>query len=134
MTGRTPLPRGRNARLLDFAPSPPDNMAKKRGLLKGESQRRDRDPLLEEREATHGDFTRQAGVAQALKRVMRETPNWALLPDWQKEAFELKATKLARHLCGNPYEPEHLTDDAGYAKLVLERLPARKRQSPRKGR
>lgn len=94
----------------------------------------ERDPLLEERERTHGDFLRQAGVAQALKRAMRDAPNWESLPDWQKEAFEMKATKLARHLSGDHFEPEHLTDDAGYAKLVLERLPAKKTSSPRNGR
>lgn len=93
-----------------------------------------RDPLLAERETTHGDFARQAEVAQALKRVMRETPNWARLPDWQKEAFEMKATKLARHLCGDPFEPDHLTDDAGYAKLILERLPEPEGSSRREGR
>lgn len=93
-----------------------------------------RDPLLAEREKTHGDFAAQAAVAQGLKRVMRAAPNWDALPDWQKEAFEMKASKLARHLSGDPFEPEHLTDDAGYAKLVLERLPARKSSRRRKGR
>lgn len=98
------------------------------------SRKSDRDPLLEERETTHGDFAEVARVAQLLKAAMRGAPNWPRLTDAEKEAFEMKATKIARHLCGDPRSAEHLTDDAGYSALVLERLPPAKAPRRRNGR
>jgi len=93
-----------------------------------------RDPLLAEREKTHGDFGEQARVSQQLKAIFRSAPNWAAMPWPEKEAFELKATKLARHLCGDFMNPEHLTDDVGYARLILERMPPREAAPRRNGR
>lgn len=94
----------------------------------------ERDPLLAAREATHGDFGETARIAQRIKEAMRASPNWAALPDWAKEAMEMKAAKLARFLCGDVTNPEHLTDDIGYARLVLERMATSKAARRIKGR
>ena len=82
-----------------------------------------RNPLLTEREKTHGDFGEVAVIAQKLKTIFRSAPNWEGLDDMQREALEMKATKLARLLCGDYRDPEHWRDDVGYSALILERLP-----------
>jgi hypothetical protein len=74
--------------------------------------------ILKTRAKTHGDFTELAAVAQALKTTIRSAPNWHNLPYHMREALEMDATKTARILCGNAYEPDHWHDKAGYATLV----------------
>lgn len=81
-----------------------------------------RDPLLAERESTHGDFGLQSQLAQMIKRLFASSPNWKIMEDREREAMEMKAVKLARYLCGDHKNPEHLIDDIGYSKLILERL------------
>lgn len=78
----------------------------------------EREPILVEREKTHGLFGHVAHTAQQLKAVFqllehRRSPA-------QNEALDLIATKLARILHGNPNEPDHWKDIAGYAKLGEE--------------
>ena len=72
---------------------------------------------LDERTTTHGDFTQVGAVAQTLKRILRETPNWKSLNPAQQEALEMDMAKTARILCGNPNEADHWHDKAGYATL-----------------
>jgi hypothetical protein len=81
------------------------------------------DALLTERGGVHGDFTVGATTAQALKAVMRDTPNWTSLTTVQMEALEHIATKIARILSGNPNHKDHYSDIQGYARLVELRLP-----------
>lgn len=78
--------------------------------------------ILKTRAKTHGDFQEVARIAQQLKAVMRDSPNWSNLPWYMQESLELDATKIARILCGSPYEPDHWQDIAGYATLVSETL------------
>lgn len=80
--------------------------------------------LLEEREETHGDFTHVADYAQNLKRVMRGGGRFDdELSDVMRESLDVIASKIGRILSGNAYEPDHWRDIAGYATLVLQRLP-----------
>jgi hypothetical protein len=77
-------------------------------------------PVLNEREGTHGDYGKTAETAQGLKRVMydaRTLPTAAM-----RESIDLICTKLARIANGNPCEPDHWRDIAGYATLVADRL------------
>ena len=74
--------------------------------------------ILAERQKTHGDFYDVAMVAQELKDVLRRGKNWKMLDDAQREALEMVATKIARILSGNPHEPDHWKDIAGYATLI----------------
>jgi hypothetical protein len=73
--------------------------------------------VIEERAETHGDFAETAYLAQALKSVMHRASNWPLLLPQQREALDHNATKVARILSGDPNEPDHWRDIAGYARL-----------------
>jgi hypothetical protein len=80
------------------------------------------DDTLAARNAVHGDFTDDAGTAQAFKDVMRATKNWDVLTPVQREALEHIATKIGRILSGNPEHRDHWEDIQGYARLVEDRL------------
>ena len=75
------------------------------------------DALLAERGSTHGDYSNQAAVTQAIKAAMRTGPNWALMSDKQRDALEMIAVKQGRILCGDPNFPDHWDDLEGYARL-----------------
>lgn len=78
--------------------------------------------LLAHRKTTHGNFDRTADVAQKIKAIWRDTPNYEKLGAPQREAIDLIATKIARILCGNPRCKDHWADLAGYAKLAADDL------------
>jgi len=82
----------------------------------------DIDLTLNEREATHGDFSDVASVAQSLKFHMDCAPYWGNLTDDKKEALQMIALKVARIVCGNPNDPDHWKDIEGYARLVRDRI------------
>jgi len=77
-----------------------------------------RDPLLVEREKTHGDFRLVARVAQDLKEVIAKY-DCKGMPMTQREALDMICTKIAR-ICQQPIEKDHWIDIAGYAKLGSE--------------
>lgn len=77
-----------------------------------------REPILAEREKTHGSFTNVANTAQAIKGEMATEDS--KVNNAQLEALHLIATKIARIVHGNPNEPDHWRDIAGYAKLGEE--------------
>jgi hypothetical protein len=78
--------------------------------------------VIEGREASHGDYRVQAGMAQVLKREMRQTKGWLELSLEQRESLEMIAVKISRILNGNPNEPDHWIDLAGYAQLCYNLL------------
>ena len=82
----------------------------------------DVDKILEERRETHGSFQTHAEISQRLKDCMREYDIFHELDHDQAEALEMIQHKIARILNGNPNEPDHWLDIAGYAKLVHNRL------------
>ncbi len=74
---------------------------------------------LNDRAKTHGSFIDNGRIMQMLKCDMRqEGKNWAKLSMYQKEALEMIQHKIGRILSGNPNEPDHWRDIAGYATLV----------------
>lgn len=76
--------------------------------------------LIDTRETTHGDYGKTAETAQALKRAMydaRRLPRADM-----RESIDLICTKMARIANGDPTEPDHWRDIAGYAQLVADRL------------
>jgi hypothetical protein len=79
---------------------------------------RDRDPLLVEREKTHGSFRTNAEFSQRLKTVF-ETGGQHL-SSVHKEALDMIALKLSRILSGQANFKDHWADIAGYAKLAEE--------------
>ncbi len=86
-----------------------------------------RDPLLQERQKTHGDFKINALIAQELKAVFRGMLGTASLPTHyqtmscvHREALDMIALKLSRILSGQANFKDHWDDIAGYAKLGAE--------------
>lgn len=78
--------------------------------------------ILNERQATHGDFVAHANSTQSLKYAMRLGTNWGELLAYQIEALEMIQHKIGRILSGNPDHIDHWDDIAGYATLVARRL------------
>jgi hypothetical protein len=82
--------------------------------------------LLAERRKTHGDYMMHAVITQNLKRIMRNhiaDLDRRLEHDMQ-ETLDMIAHKIGRIIAGNPAEPDHWRDIAGYAQLVANRLEA----------
>ena len=80
--------------------------------------------LLAEREKTHGNYLAHARVTQDLKRVMRHhvCDLDRRMGDDMAESLSMIAHKIGRIIAGNPEEPDHWRDIAGYAQLVANRL------------
>lgn len=80
-----------------------------------------RDPLLVERQKTHGSFDDHARITQSIKGEMEaETIAWENLSDQHKEALHMIVHKIGRILAGDPNFHDHWDDIAGYAKLGSE--------------
>ena len=80
----------------------------------------ERDPLLEQRQSTHGSFCDNAYISQNIKRAMRSADGWGTLTDIEHEAMDMIALKFSRILSGKSLEKQHWEDVVGYAKLALE--------------
>jgi hypothetical protein len=79
-----------------------------------------RDPLLVEREKTHGSFEVHARITQGLKEEMEDEPTFEKLSDRHKESLHMIVHKIGRILAGNSNFKDHWDDIAGYAKLGSE--------------
>lgn len=82
----------------------------------------DVEQTLQERKKTHGNYAEQALETQLIKIALRKSKNWYGLSEVQMDAIEMIAVKLGRILTGNPNEPDHWLDIAGYATLVAKEL------------
>ena len=80
------------------------------------------DKVLAERGLRYGTFLKRAIIAQRLKAVMNDTPNWIALNDDMVEALEMIAHKISRILGGDPAYADSWVDIAGYAQVVAEWL------------
>jgi hypothetical protein len=72
---------------------------------------------LAERHQTHGSFVENARIAQHLREFYRSCPGWYSLSEVQKEVLDANIGKDSRILSGNPNEPDHWRDKAGYSTL-----------------
>jgi len=77
---------------------------------------------LANRGSNYGSFANLANIAQSLKEVMRDTPQWPNLSNDQRESLEMVAAKIGRILNGNPNYDDSWVDIAGYTTLVANRL------------
>jgi hypothetical protein len=91
------------------------------GYLKDELEKlmTDRDPLLQEREKTHGSFCTNARISQHIKDYFRIHGTYPTNTT-QREALDMIALKLSRILSGQANFKDHWLDIAGYAKLGSE--------------
>jgi uncharacterized membrane protein len=89
-------------------------------LAKAREKAVDAHNLTQERKKTHGDWKEQSYVANNLMAVMGQSKNWEEVIDAsQRIALMMIATKISRILTGDPNEPDHWNDIAGYAHLGL---------------
>jgi hypothetical protein len=88
----------------------------------GMTNETDTDALLNERESTHGPYSRTAEMAQAVKAVFSACSIDADLTCYMHESLDQIASKLARIFAGNSECLEHWSDIAGYAELVVREL------------
>ena len=94
--------------------------------------------ILEERGKTHGDFRDVADLSQDLKIILRRHTakmsdrapfsNSKSKTNSQCEALDNIAQKMARIVCGNPNEPDHWRDIAGYALPIVSELEQKERE------
>jgi hypothetical protein len=86
----------------------------------------ERDPLLQTRQETHGNFRDNARISQRLKSEFRkdlaDTGHAHLLyrTPVHAEALDMIAVKLSRLLSGQLNFKDHWDDIAGYARLGSE--------------
>lgn len=73
--------------------------------------------LTAQREATHGPFHSRAAAEDDLLTVMEWARNWDGLSPARRSALRMIAVKISRILAGDPDEPDHWNDIAGYAEL-----------------
>ena len=74
--------------------------------------------LLDEREKTHGDFRRNAAIAQALKSVLRQQQEWRALNDTGRESLDMICSKVGRIMAGDSGFQDHHDDVDGYEALA----------------
>ena len=79
-----------------------------------------RDPLLVEREKTHGSFEDNAAISQAIKQIILGSKQVHVMKWTQHEALDMIALKMSRILSGQALTKDHWDDIAGYAKLGSE--------------
>lgn len=78
--------------------------------------------LLDTRHKTHGNFSDNARVGQALRVLMLAQPRWQTLSEVDRECLMYIAGKISRILSSNADAglKEHWEDIAGYARLAME--------------
>ena len=80
------------------------------------------DNILSTREKSHGCYVEQSTASQTLKRLCEQARNWDQMPCYMRESVHLIQQKVARIICGDPFERDHWVDIMGYAALVLREL------------
>jgi hypothetical protein len=81
----------------------------------------ERDPLLVERNKTHGSFRLNAHFSQTLKSIVQsDSSGYALMKPEHREALDMIMMKVSRLMSGHAHFKDHWDDIAGYAKLGAE--------------
>lgn len=77
--------------------------------------------LVSDRKKTHGSWVEQSALAHSLKATVRSVINnrhYTSFTPSQLEALDMICVKISRIVTGNPDEPDHWNDIAGYALLA----------------
>jgi|DEB0MinimDraft_3_1074331.scaffolds.fasta_scaffold00765_13 hypothetical protein len=80
--------------------------------------------LLDVREDMYGQYSVVSHISQELKRVMKDSPNYKIMPPFARESLDMIANKIARILNGNYYYDDSWRDISGYATLALMEIEA----------
>ena len=75
--------------------------------------------ILSEREQTHGNFSEGASLMIALQELCFAHMRDKEVPAEITAALQMICLKLSRIAVGNPIEPDHWQDIAGYATLAM---------------
>lgn len=78
-----------------------------------------RPQLLQERQKTHGDFSKNAAISQTIKDIFYESGAGELCPV-HREVLDMIALKLSRILSGHAQFKDHWNDLSGYSLLAME--------------
>ena len=78
--------------------------------------------ILNQREATHGNYADVAWLSQTMKNPLRSHCNWALLGAPMAQSLDLQCDKMARIVAGLSTEKDHWLDIQGYAQLALREI------------
>ena len=71
------------------------------------------------REEQYGHYKTVGQISQDLKKVMRESPNYKVMPAPLQESLDMIANKISRILNGDPLYEDSWRDISGYATLAL---------------
>jgi hypothetical protein len=74
---------------------------------------------LSTREGQYGQYKIVSQISQDIKKIMRQSPNYYVMPDYARESLDMIANKMARILNGNYYLNDSWHDIGGYAALVV---------------
>jgi len=77
--------------------------------------------LINTRAGTHGEYSENSAATWDMMRILMGQSNWPILDDTKRHACYMIVHKLSRILAGNPNEPDHWNDIAGYATLASDR-------------
>jgi|TARA_B100001094_G_scaffold215398_1_gene209453 hypothetical protein len=75
--------------------------------------------VLQTRAGTYGKYRDVSQISQDIKKVIKNSRNYPLMPAYMLESLELIANKLARILNGDPLYDDSWRDISGYCTLVL---------------
>ena len=74
---------------------------------------------LSTREGQYGQYRVVSEISQNIKAIMKDSPNYKMMPTYMKESLDMIANKMARILNGNYYLNDSWHDIGGYAALVV---------------
>ena len=74
---------------------------------------------LSTREGQYGKYEIVSQISQDIKKTMRQSPNYYIMPDYARESLDMIANKMARLLNGDFMLNDSWHDIGGYAALVV---------------
>jgi len=74
---------------------------------------------LNTREEQYGHYKIVGQISQEIKKIMQQSPNYRMMPEYMRESMDMIANKMARILNGNYYLNDSWHDISGYASLVV---------------
>jgi hypothetical protein len=79
-------------------------------------------PILNEREKTHGDYEHTAMISQEIKRTVRRMSGFEAMPSVVRESLDMIAAKMARIVSGDYRHRDSWDDIIGYAELARKQV------------
>jgi hypothetical protein len=74
---------------------------------------------LSTREGQYGRYETVSQISQDIKKTMRQSPNYYIMPDYARESLDMIANKMARLLNGDFMLNDSWHDISGYSALVV---------------